>query len=299
MASFAARPAWMPRPRLSVTACKAVILTLIAIVMLFPFVYVIAVSFSSQKDVRAGGLILYPLHPTLQAYRVILAGSVITHALAVSLGVTLIGTLISMAMTTTLAYGLSRTRQVPGGRLVLILALGTLLFSPGIIPSYLLVRYLGLLNNYAALILPGMINAFNLIVIRQFFMSIPQELVDSAYIDGANPLRVFRHLMLPLSKPVLAVIALFYGVGYWSDYFTALLYLNDSTKWPIQLVLRLYVLQGEPLTYATQQVANQPPPPGAAIQMAVLVLATAPILIVYPFLQRYFTQGVLSGAIKG
>ncbi|QGN35422.1 ABC transporter permease subunit [Microlunatus sp. Gsoil 973] len=173
------------------------------------------------------------------------------------------------------------------------------LFSPGIIPNYLLIRYLGLLDNYAALVLPALVNAFNLIVIRQFFMNIPEELTDSAYLDGANAAQVFWHIVLPLSKPVLAVIALFYGVGYWGDYFTALLYLNDSSKWPIQLVLRLYVIQGEPVTNGVQAVASRPMPPSEAIQMAVVVLATIPILLVYPFLQRYFTRGVLTGAIKG
>jgi len=289
----------MEKPALPVSVCKAVILVITGLVMLFPFVYVIAVSFSSNLDVMKGGLILFPAHPTTEAYRAILAGGAITHALKVSIGVTVLGTLASMVFTTTLAYGLTRTRQAPGSRLVLWVVLGTLLFTPGIIPNYLLVRYLGLLDNYAALVLPAMINAFNLIVIRQFFMNIPEELIDSAYMDGANALQVFRHLILPLSKPVLAVIALFYGVGYWGDYFTALLYLNDSSKWPIQLVLRLYVLQGEPITSGIQTVANQPTPPAQTIQMAVVVLATLPILLVYPFLQRYFTQGVLTGAIKG
>lgn len=293
------RPVWMEKPALPVSVCKAVILAIVVIVMLFPFIYVIAVSFSSQADVTKGGLILFPAHPTTEAYRAILAGGAISHALKVSIGVTIIGTLASMVFTTTMAYGLTRTRHAPGTKAVLFIVLGTLLFSPGIIPNYLLIRYLGLIDNYAALILPGLISAFNLIVIRQFFLNIPSELVDSAYMDGANGWQVFRHLMLPLSKPVLAVIGLFYGVGFWGDYFTALLYINDSSKWPIQLVLRLYVLQGEPVTNAIETVANQPAPPAQTVQMAVVVLATLPILLVYPFLQRYFTQGVLTGAIKG
>jgi ABC-type glycerol-3-phosphate transport system permease component len=293
------RPTWMEKPSRISSVAKGVILVVIAILMLFPFVYVLAVSLSSNQDVIKGGLILFPAHPTLDAYRAVLGGGAITHALQVSIGVTIIGTAGSMAFTTTLAYGLTRTRQAPGTKIVLYLVLGTLLFSPGIIPNYLLIRYLGLLDNYAALVLPGLINAFNLIVIRQFFMNIPEELTDSAYMDGANAAQVFWHIVLPLSKPVLAVIALFYGVGYWGDYFTALLYLNDSSKWPIQLVLRLYVIQGEPVTNGVQAVASRPMPPSEAIQMAVVVLATIPILLVYPFLQRYFTRGVLTGAIKG
>jgi len=202
-----------------------------------------------------------------------------------------------MGMTTTMAYGLSRTSHVRGTKFILILVLATLLFNAGIIPNYLLVRYLGLLNTYPSLIVPGLISAFNLVVVRQFFMSIPEDLTDAAMIDGANPWQVFWHIILPLSKAVLAVVALFYGVALWSDYFNALLYLNDTAMWPIPLVLRLYVLQGQALTGAEQ--GGQPVPPAQTIQMAVVVIATVPILVVYPFLQRYFVRGVLSGAVKG
>lgn len=292
------RPIWMEKPSIPVTVSKVIVLAVVVIVMLFPFVYVLSVSLSSAKGLAAGNVSLIPQDPTLSAYQQVFAGGVVTRALEVSIGITVIGTLACMLMTTTLAYGLSRTRQVPGSRFVLFLVLATLFFSPGIIPSYLIVRYLGLLDTYASLILPGLIVAFNLVVIRQFFMNIPDDLTEAAYIDGANPLQVFRHVTLPLSKAVLAVIALFYGVGIWSSFFTALLYLNNTAMWPIQLVLRLYVLQGQNLS-AAQSQAGQPPPPSESIQMAVVIVATVPILLVYPFLQRYFTQGVLSGAIKG
>jgi putative aldouronate transport system permease protein len=202
-----------------------------------------------------------------------------------------------MVMTTTLAYGLSRTSDVPGSRFVLFLVLGTLLFNAGIIPNYLLVRFLGMLNTYQALIVPGLISAFNLVVVRQFFMNIPADLTDAAMMDGANPFQIFWQIMLPLSKAVLAVVALFYGVALWSDYFHPLLYINNTAMWPIPLVLRLYVLQGQALSGAQQ--VGQPLPPATTVQMAVVVIATVPILVVYPFLQRYFTQGVLAGAIKG
>jgi putative aldouronate transport system permease protein len=291
------RPAWMEKPSIPVTVSKFVVLALVVIVMLFPFVYVLSVSLTSAQGLAGGNVSLIPTHPTLAAYQQVFEGGVVTRALEVSVGITVIGTICCMFMTTTLAYGLSRTRHVPGSRFVLFLVLATLFFSPGIIPSYLIVRYLGLLNTYASLILPGLIVAFNLIVVRQFFMNIPEDLVEAAYIDGANPLQVFRHVTLPLSKAVLAVIALFYGVGIWSSFFTALLYLNNTAMWPIQLVLRLYVLQGQDLSAAA--TTGQPPPPSESIQMAVVIVATVPILLVYPFLQRYFTQGVLSGAIKG
>ena len=298
MAIMAAnRPVWMERPGVAALVSKAVALVIVVIVMLFPFVYVLSVSLSSESDLRGESVKLIPSHPTLLAYQQIFQGGVVTRALEVSVGVTIVGTLVSMIMTTMLAYGLTRTSHVPGSKFVLLLVLATLLFSPGIIPNYLLIRSLGLLNNYAALILPGLILAFNLVVVRQFFMNIPDELTDASIIDGCNPWQTFRHIVLPLSKAVLAVVTLFYGVGLWSDYFNALLYLNNSAMWPIQLVLRLYVLQGASL--ASQVQPGQPLPPPQTIEMAVVIIATVPILLVYPFLQKYFTQGVLSGAIKG
>lgn len=291
-------PPWQERPSVPARVLKAALLTLLAAIMIFPFVYVIAVSFSSYRDVVRGGLILFPAHPTLEAYRAVFSGGIVTRAVQVSIGLTLGGTLVNMVMTVTLAYGLSRP-GVPGRKFVLVLVLFTLLFGPGLIPNYLLVKQLGLLNSYGALILPGAINAFNLVILRNFFMSIPQELVESARLDGASDFRVLWNIILPLSKAVLAVVALFYGVGHWNDFFAATLYLNDASKWPIQLVLRQYVLQGSALASAINIDPDQPPPPVQTIQMAVVVIATVPILIVYPFLQKYFTRGVLSGAIKG
>jgi ABC-type glycerol-3-phosphate transport system permease component len=266
--------------------------------MLFPLVYVVAVSFSSAKDVLGGGLVLFPRNPTLDAYRAIFNGGVVVRALQVSALLTLVGTALQMLVTTTMAYGLSKP-GVPGSKPVLFLALGALLFSPGIIPSYLLVKELNLLDTYAALILPGLVGAFNLIVLRNFFMNIPGDLLDAARVDGANDLQIFLRIVLPLSKAVLAVIALFYAVGIWNQWFNAILYLSDTSKWPIQVVLRQYVLQGTALASAAQFNPNQPPPPAHTIQMAIVVVATVPILLVYPFLQKYFTRGVLTGAIKG
>lgn len=292
------RPVWMEESHPLVTALKALLLASIVVVMIFPMVYVLAVSLSSSKDVLAGGLILFPRNPTLDAYDAIFKGGVVVRALQVSIGLTLLGTLAQMTVTTMLAYGLSKP-GVPGSRFVLFLALGSLLFYPGLIPSYLLVKELNLIDTYAALVLPGLVGAFNLIVLRNFFMNIPQDLMDAARVDGANDVQVFFRIVLPLSKAVLAVISLFYGVGIWNSFFNAILYLNDATKWPIQVVLRQYVLQGSALTSAAQLDPNQPPPPPQTIQMAIVVVATVPILLAYPFLQKYFTKGVLTGAIKG
>jgi putative aldouronate transport system permease protein len=296
---MATRPIWQERPSPFVSVLKVLVLTFTVVVTLYPFIYVIAVSLSNPKVYTPGDLLLWPKGFTTAAYQLILAGQTVPRALVVSVCVTTVGTLVSMFCTVTMAYGLSRTGRVPGSRPILLLVLFTMLFSAGIIPSYLVVRGVGLLDNYLALIVPGAISAFNLVVIRNFFMNIPEELYDAARIDGAGELQILWWVVLPLSKAVLAVIALFYGVGYWNSFFEAMLYLNEPRMWPIQLILRQYVLQAEPLGDAAIREQTQVHLTPETIQMTVLVLATVPILLVYPFLQRFFTKGVLTGAIKG
>ncbi len=238
-----AKPAWLENETVFEKVVKICTFAVILFVIVYPFFSVVATSLASDQDViKNGGLVIWPENPTLNSYRTIFAGGVVTRAAVVSVAITVIGTLTSLALTIGMAYGLSR--RIVGGKWILILALTTLLFTPGIIPNYLAVKQYGLLNTYASLILPVVISAFNLVVMRQFFMGIPTELIDSAKIDGANDWDVLVKIMLPLSKAVLAVIALFYAVNtYWNAFFNALLYLNDSAMWPLQLVLRLYVVQ--------------------------------------------------------
>ncbi len=295
-ATVSERPAWLEQETRLQSIVKLCVFAVIIFVVVYPFLSVLATSLASEPDViKNGGLVIWPEHPTFNAYRTIFAGGVVTRAMEVSIGITVIGTLLSLAVTIGMASGLSR--RVWGGRFFLLLALFTIFFTPGIIPNYLAVKQYGLLNSYASLILPVLMSAFNLVILRQFFMNIPGELLDSAKIDGANDFQILVKIVLPLSKAVVAVVALFYAVAYWNDFFTALLYLNDSAMWPLQLVLRLYVVQGAPLPSAGDVVENAPPL--QSIQMAVVVVAMIPILLVYPFLQRYFTRGVLSGAVKG
>ena len=293
-----ARPIWMEEPGPAMKLAKIIALTFVTIVMLFPMVYVVAVSFSSAKDVLGGGLILFPRNPTFESYRAILQGGVVTRALQISILLTLGGTALQMIFTTTLAYGLSRP-GVWGSKFVLYVVLGALIFYPGLLPTFLVVKQLGLLNSYWALILPGLVSAWNMIIVRNFFMNIPADLMDAARIDGASDPQIFFRIVLPLSKAVLAVVALFYGVGIWNAWFNSFIYFNDSTMWPVQNVLRQYVLQGSSLAAQDSFAPGQAPPPAQSIQMAVVVLSTVPILLVYPFLQRYFTKGVLTGSIKG
>jgi len=299
MIDRAARPAWMEPESAFERIVKIVVLTVISIMVIYPFITVVATSLATQEEItRAGGLImLWPQQPSLGAYRSILAGGIVVRATMVSIGITVVGTALSLVTTTAMAYALSR--PIVFGRAILMMVLFTLLFAPGIIPNYLVVKQLGLLNTYAALTLPVMISAFNLVVMRQFFMGIPGELIDSARIDGANDFKILTHIVLPLSGAVIAVVALFYAVAYWNAFFNAMLYLNNNAMWPLQLVLRNYVVQASPLPGSAAPGDESGLPPAQALHMAVLVVALVPILLLYPFLQRYFTRGVLSGAIKG
>jgi putative aldouronate transport system permease protein len=286
-------PAWQGRPGPGLRLAKAVALTVVVLLVLFPLWTVVATSLASPQDVIAnGGWVVWPERFTFGAYSEIVDGGVVTRALLVSAGITAIGTALSLTCTVLLAYALSR-RGTYASRPVLLLILFTFLFPPGMIPLFLVVRSTGLFDQFAALILPFLVNVFNLVVLRGFFQGIPAELLDSARIDGAGELTILWRVVLPLSKAVLAVVGLFYAVAYWNRFFEAIIYFNDQTKWPIGTVLRQYVTGGADLTGEAALVSAP-----QSTQMAVVVLATAPIVCVYPFLQRYFVKGVLTGALK-
>jgi putative aldouronate transport system permease protein len=279
-------------------AAKFVTLTICVLLVVVPFWSVLATSVADQQTINesAGGMVLWPSGVSFSAYEAILSGGVVTRAMIVSLGVTVIGTLLSLATTAGLAYWLSRSGAFLA-KPMLLLTLGALLFSPGLIPNYLIVRGLGLLDSWWSLILPVMINCFNVIVMRAFFQELPQELFESAAIDGASDATVFFRIALPLSKAVMAVVGLFYAVGYWNAFFNALLYIQSTEKWPMALVLRTFVVNQT--TVGGDQVGTEVVPPQLPLQMAILVVAIVPILLVYPFIQRHFAKGVMIGAVKG
>ncbi len=279
-------------------ALNSLALALIACTMLFPFLYIFAISFSPLADFLRHDVLLFPKHFVLDAYRYILGSTAFKRSLAVTAGITVVGTLVNLAMTASMAYALSR--PIYGQRVLLLLVLFTLLFGAGLVPTYLVVKATHLINSYWALILPTAISPFNLIVMRQFFLSIPEELTEAAILDGANELQIFLRIILPISKPALAAFGLFYAVAHWNNYFSGLLYLNDPAKWPIQVVLRQIVILNQPtaaLGLDQQLLEHQPPP--ETVQMAAVLLATLPILVIYPFLQKHFAKGVLIGAVKG
>jgi putative aldouronate transport system permease protein len=286
-------------PSMPVRAFKGVALTVCCLAVLLPFLGIVSTSLASREAVtRAGGFVLVPDGLHWDSYSAILSGGVVTRAILVSLGITVMGTAVSLACTTTLAYALIG-RGTFAQRPMLLTVLVAILFGPGMIPSYLVVRQFGLIDSYWSLILPSAVNAFNVIVVRSFFLAIPGELFDSARVDGASEFTTFRRIVLPLSKAALSVIALFYAVGYWNSFFNALLYMNDTAKWPLQLVLRSYVVNGATLGSGELAGVGEVFPPQQSIQMAILVISIVPILLVYPFLQKHFAKGVLTGAVKG
>jgi putative aldouronate transport system permease protein len=291
------RPAWEEEPGPAAKIGKAAVLTMVVIAVLGPLYSIVLTSLSSQATITsAGGMVIVPGEISLDAYSQILNGGVVTRAVLLSVGVTAVGTLLSMVVSVLCAYGLSRPGSFAHTPLLFTLLL-TMFFSAGMIPAFLLVSGLGLINTYWALILPSAISVFNIIILRGFFMGIDRGILDSARIDGASEWRILGQIVLPMSKAVTAVIALFYGVGYWNAFFNAVLYINDSAMNPLQVVLRSYVLQG--VMIPGQIAVGQGAAPSLALQMAVLVVAVMPILMVYPLLQKHFTKGVMIGAVKG
>ena len=274
-----------------------ILLTLIAVIMVIPFIYVIAASFATEAEIQTRPIFFIPDSPTLDAYARIFdmndMGTRVFHSLLISVCVTAIGTFINLFFTTTMAYGLSRSNLI-GKKPLLNMVLFTMVFGGGMIPLFLVVKGLGMYDTYAALILPGAISAYNMIIVRNFFMELPRELEEAASIDGCSDIGIFIKIALPLSLPCLATFGLFYAVGHWNNYFGALLYLEDSTMFPFQLVLRNIVMQ----TAETQTDPNALIPEDT-LKMAVIVIGTVPILIVYPFLQKHFAAGVMVGAVKG
>ncbi len=274
-------------------------LTLFALATCLPFLHIIAASFTSIAEYTQKRFILFPTDWSLDAYRVIFSTSTLSRSLLNSVIVTLGGTTIAMLVSSMMAYGLSRP-SLPGRRLIMFMVVFTLMFNGGIIPTFLVVKEIGLIDSYLAMMLPLAVNTFNLIILKSFFQSLPEGLEESAKIDGANDLVILFRIVIPLSLPAIATISLFYGVAFWNLFQQAVFYINDSTKWPIQVLLRQIVIVSSGLdANLGAQDEGFVRPPEQTIKMAVIVFATVPILLVYPFLQKYFAKGVLLGSVKG
>jgi len=297
------RPSWEEKPTPVGQGAKTLIITIVLAVIAVPIYSVILTSLSTQASInKAGGLVMIPDELTFEAYRQIFSNQLIVHSLFVSLGITGIGTAISVVVSVLAAYGLSRAKSF-GHRPILMFMIVTMFFGGGLVPTFLVVSSLGGYGSYWSQILPGAVAVFNILILRSFFGSTSPELIDAAKIDGAGDWRILWSIVLPTSKAVLAVITLFYAVGYWNNFFAAQLYLPDAGMWPLSQVVNTYVLQGNSMPgsgitntgqyYGHQQVAS------LTIQMAVVTLTLLPILVVYPFVQKHFTKGVMIGAIKG
>lgn len=274
-------------------------LLLLTFATLLPFVNVLSKSVSEEWAVVSGKVGVFPVGFQLETMKFVVTSNQFLRSFGVSLFITAVGTALSLILTAVSAYPLSK-RQLPGISFIMVLFIFTMLFNGGIIPNYMLIRNLGLINSLWSLILPVMINVFNLLVIKSYFEGLPESLEESARMDGARTYTILFRILLPLSGPVLATIALFYAVYYWNDFFNPMLYINSPSLKPLQLYLRDIVMDANSVTAGINRSADDlmnVSPEG--VRSATVIASTIPILLVYPFLQKYFIKGVLIGSVKG
>ena len=266
---------------------------------LAPFVYVFFTSFMSYEEYLAAPLRVIPKHFTLQAYKEILGYDLIHSGYEITLTVTLGGTLLSIFLLVISAYPLSKKR-LKGRTLIMGMILFTMFFNGGMIPNYLLVRELNLYDTVWALILPGCISSFNLILMKNFIRtSVPESLEEAARVDGANDLRILWSVVVPLLKPAIATMTIFHAVGYWNNYFSAMMYISDRNKWPLILVLQELVVENtDSVSPVTAMLTSQARSHPFTLKMAAIIIVILPVLVVYPFMQRYFVRGISLGSVK-
>ena len=265
----------------------------------YPLIFVVSASFSNPLDVMQGNVILWPVNFQLDSYTMILQYREVFTGYRNSIILVVLGTTINLIMTTMAAYPLSR-QDLYGRGVIMKLLVFTMIFSGGMIPTFLVVQAVGLLDSIFALIIPTAIVMFNMIVMRTYFQStIPEELYEASYMDGANNIQILFMVVLPLSKAIIAVIALFYGVGHWNQFFQAILYISDRSLHPLQIILREIILLAQMQDIVEIQGAEQQLIQAEGMRYSLVIIASVPVLAVYPFIQRYFVKGVMVGAIKG
>jgi ABC-type glycerol-3-phosphate transport system permease component len=263
-----------------------------------PFLTVLARSLSPEVFIKAGRVSFWPIHPTLDGYKKVFESSYIIIGFKNTVFVAIFGTIINLTMSSILAYPLSRKRT-PFRKVFITLVIIAMLFYPGMIPSYLLVKSLGLLNSRWALILPGAISTFNMIIIKNYFESIPDSLEESALIDGAGELTILFRIMVPLAKPVMAAMGLFYFIGNWNVFIPVILYITDAMKYTIQPILQDILRRNAADFLIPTDPALRERYGELVLQSTITIIGMLPILIVYPFLQKYFVKGIMIGSIKG
>ena len=278
-------------------------LLLMVVVTVQPILNLLAVSLSDNARVPGmSGLTIIPEGFSLDVWTVLINHPRVQQGMLNSLLITLVGVLINIGLTTMMAWGLSR-KGLPGRRAVYVLVLVTIVFEPGMLPDYFFNKQFGLIDSYWSVIMYKAVNAWYLIILVRFFEEIPEDLIEAARIDGANPFQTFWMVVLPLAKPAIATIALFYIVFHWNEFFRPLLYLNDQDKWPLQLVLRQFVVEGDKLSIVGLEdmgkYTNASQIDLRAFKAGMIILTIAPILLIYPLILRYFTKGTMTGAVKG
>ncbi|MDG0809882.1 carbohydrate ABC transporter permease [Cohnella rhizosphaerae] len=275
---------------------NAAFLSLISVSMLLPFIHIAAKSLSDQSYVVAKDVWLWPKGLNFSSYDFVLSYKQFYVSFGNSLFITIVGTLISMAVTLLAAYPLARN-GLPYRRFMMLIFVITMFFSGGLIPTYLIVKDVGLLNSLWSVILPGALAPFNLILIRNFFSGLPEAMEESARMDGASSLRILAQIYVPLSMPAIATISMFYAVGYWNSFFQAMMYLTDRSLMPLQVFLLQLVSNDKPADMVVNDVLSGVTP--ESMRAAAIICVVLPILCVYPFIQRYFVKGIMLGAVKG
>ena len=269
------------------------IMLIVLLVTLVPVLYVVSMAFTPYEEViRNGGFVLIPKSFTLYAFDYMLKDGKLPSSMLVTVRLTIIGTIANLIVTMLTAYPLSR-RQMPGQKVLMKLVIFTMVFSAGVIPTYLVVKETGLLNTLEALYIPSLVSVYNLIITKAFFEGLPEELFESARLDGASELGVLWRIVIPMSLPIIMTIGMYYAVGHWNTYTAAIYYITEPKLKPLQVILR------DKLRATNMDITAEDVVPSETMKMAVVVFATAPIVIVYPFIQKYFVKGTLAGAVKG
>ncbi len=266
-------------------------------VTLVPILHVAFVSLSSPLAVAKSTIMLYPEEVSLAAYQYIFSNNALLRSLGITVFITVVGTVLNMIFTLTTAYSLSK-RFVPGTKAMMLMVIFIMTFSAGIIPQFLNVKNLGLINSVWAMILPGLINTFYLILMRSFLMEMPEEIEESARMDGCNELMILIRIIVPLTLPAIATLGLFYAVGHWNEFFKGLFYINDPSKWPLQVLLKTIVFDNNMSELYSPDNLDLVTLP-ESIQAAAIVFSMGPIVLLYPFLQKYFIRCLVLGAVKG
>ena len=272
-------------------------LTLVGFLTLYPLWYILVVSLSSAQYINLGQVSFFPKGFNIDAYKIVFANEKIWRSYANTITYTVVGTFINVVMTALCAYPLSR-KDFFGRKPLTIFVTVTMFVSGGMIPLYLVVMNLGLINSIWAIVLPPAISTYNMIVMRSSFEAIPHSLTESAYLDGANDIQILKDIVIPLSKPILATMTLFYAVAHWNSFFPAMLYLNEQSKYPVQVLMRDIVIAGD-MTSDSGDVSSSINILATNYKYAVIIISVIPILVVYPLLQKHFTKGVMLGAVKG